>query len=65
MKKLALRTEHLGELKYEDLRQIRGAGAQNTVSDGSCVCNLSIHVPAAIFGSCDISDGSCACNCND
>lgn len=65
MKKLTLRTEHLGELSTAELRQIAGAAAgadeaPGTVSDGSCVCSF---MPLAFAIRCDLSDGSCVCGC--
>jgi hypothetical protein len=67
MKKLSLRTEHLGALSAEDLSMVAGAGElrlpDTNVSDGSCVCTLrvpGIHVDALRV---DVSDGSCVCFC--
>ena len=62
MKKLTLRTEHLGELSSDELRAVAGAAAgayeaPGTVSDGSCVCGIGLAIPLR----CDISDGSCVC----
>ena len=63
MKKLTLRTEHLGELSTDELRKVAGAAggayeAPGTVSDGSCVCGIGIVIRQP---QCDISDGSCVC----
>jgi len=62
MRKLTLRSEHLGELSTAELRQVAGAAAEanNTVSDGSCVCTIGL---AVMIVPCDVSDGSCACAC--
>jgi hypothetical protein len=66
MKKLTLRTEHLGELSTDDLRRVAGAaGVENaagTISDGSCVCTLGGIAPLILR--CDVSDGSCVCTSN-
>lgn len=64
MRKLSLRSEHLGLLSNDELRNVAGAAggyaaaADGTVSDGSCVCHL---LPAFEIRQCDISDGSCVC----
>lgn len=69
MKKLSLRTEHLGALSNEDLVLVAGGNAgelklpETNVSDGSCVCSLrvpGIHIEAIRL---NVSDGSCVCFC--
>jgi hypothetical protein len=62
MKKLTLRTEHLGELSSADLQRVAGAAGRGgdvpgTVSDGSCVCVQGLNLALK----CDVSDGSCVC----
>ena len=61
MKKLGLRTEHLGELSADELRVVAGAAGDDmpyTISDGSCGCvpGAGIRIPE-----CNISAGSCLC----
>jgi hypothetical protein len=61
MKKLTLRSEHLGQLSTEDLRRVAGAQADaaGTLSAGSCVCTNLLQLAFR----CGVSDGSCACVC--
>ncbi len=61
MKRLTLRSEHLGELTPQELRAVAGGGgALGTVSDGSCACTTPV---GGVLLACDVSDGSCACFC--
>lgn len=63
MRKISLRSEHLGELSTDDLRRIAGGegGAAGTISGGTCVCSILIPGEQREFALCDISNGSCAC----
>lgn len=67
MKKLTLRTEHLGELASDELLRIagaaHGAGVQRTYSDGSCICTDIVPLIAPLVCTCDFSAGSCGCKC--